>query len=118
VLLNQQNRARWDHLLIRRGLAALHRAQTSGASARQLPPFKPPLPPAMPAAPPLKTPTGRTLPRSTPCLCVWHPHRWSNSTARSPCPCTKARLQALAIVEALLQDKSLQRYHLLHAVHA
>lgn len=27
VLLNQQNRARWDHLLIRRGLAALDRAE-------------------------------------------------------------------------------------------
>ncbi len=31
VLLNDQNRARWDHLLIRRGLAALQRAQNLGA---------------------------------------------------------------------------------------
>src|SRR5215203_2100140 len=31
VLLLDQNRARWDHLLIRRGLAALHRAETLGA---------------------------------------------------------------------------------------
>jgi RNA polymerase sigma factor (sigma-70 family) len=30
VLLNQQNRARWDRLLIRRGLAALARAEASG----------------------------------------------------------------------------------------
>ena len=31
VLLNDQNRARWDQLLIRRGLAALQRAQNLGA---------------------------------------------------------------------------------------
>jgi RNA polymerase sigma-70 factor, ECF subfamily len=33
VLLLDQNRARWDHLLIRRGLAALHRAETLGGTA-------------------------------------------------------------------------------------
>lgn len=32
VLLLDQNRARWDHLLIRRGLAALERAQSLGGS--------------------------------------------------------------------------------------
>ena len=31
ILLLDQNRARWDHLLIARGLAALARAETSGA---------------------------------------------------------------------------------------
>jgi RNA polymerase sigma-70 factor, ECF subfamily len=33
VLLLDQNRARWDHLLIRRGLAALARAEALGATA-------------------------------------------------------------------------------------
>jgi RNA polymerase sigma-70 factor (ECF subfamily) len=32
ILLLDQDRARWDHLLIRRGLAALERAETSGGS--------------------------------------------------------------------------------------
>src|SRR5207248_3840709 len=32
VLLLDQNRARWDHLLIRRGLAALQRAEKLGAA--------------------------------------------------------------------------------------
>ena len=32
VLLLDQNRARWDHLLIRRGLASLQRAQASGGA--------------------------------------------------------------------------------------
>ena len=34
ILLNNQNRARWDQLLIRRGLAALQRAEALGGSAR------------------------------------------------------------------------------------
>jgi predicted RNA polymerase sigma factor len=32
VLLLDQNRARWDHLLVRRGLAALERAERSGGT--------------------------------------------------------------------------------------
>ncbi len=32
ILLLDQNRARWDHLLIRRGLAALHRAEDLGGA--------------------------------------------------------------------------------------
>ena len=32
ILLLEQNRARWDHMLIRRGLAALERAETLGGA--------------------------------------------------------------------------------------
>ena len=32
ILLLDQNRARWDHVLIRRGLAALERAETLGGA--------------------------------------------------------------------------------------
>jgi predicted RNA polymerase sigma factor len=40
VLLNDQNRARWDHVLIRRGLAALERAETLvGADGGLLGPY-------------------------------------------------------------------------------
>lgn len=35
ILLLEQNRARWDHLLIRRGLAALERAEATARSAPQ-----------------------------------------------------------------------------------
>jgi RNA polymerase sigma factor (sigma-70 family) len=34
ILLNEQNRARWDQLLIRRGLASLERAEALGGNAR------------------------------------------------------------------------------------
>jgi len=34
ILLNKQNRARWDQLLIRRGLAALQRAEALGGNVR------------------------------------------------------------------------------------
>jgi len=37
ILLLDQDRARWDRLLIRRGLAALERAETLAASQRRLP---------------------------------------------------------------------------------
>jgi predicted RNA polymerase sigma factor len=40
VLLSDQDRTRWDHLLIRRGLAALDRAQTlAGSSVHALGPY-------------------------------------------------------------------------------
>ena len=37
VLLLDQNRARWDHLLIRRGLAALARAEALASTSKRMP---------------------------------------------------------------------------------
>jgi RNA polymerase sigma factor (sigma-70 family) len=117
VLLNQQNRARWDHLLIRRGLAALHRAKTLA-----------------------QAPGSYTLQAAIAachaCAPTAEDTDWAHIAALyaqlmcvAPSPVVELNravavsmhqgpAAALAIVEALLLDKSLQRYHLLHAVYA
>ncbi len=65
ILLFDQNRARWDHLLINRGLGRSWRApQTLGAYLAPTP-SKPPSPPATPAPPWQTPPTGRASPPST-----------------------------------------------------
>ncbi|MEI9900371.1 MAG: DUF6596 domain-containing protein [Hyphomicrobium sp.] len=58
ILLLDQNRARWDHLLIRRGLAALQRANALTPDP-ELTPCRPPSPPAMPARARPRRPIGR-----------------------------------------------------------
>jgi RNA polymerase sigma factor (sigma-70 family) len=117
VLLNQQNRARWDHLLIRRGLAALHRAKTLA-----------------------QAPGSYTLQAAIAachaCAPTAEDTDWAHIAALyaqlmcvAPSPVVELNravavsmhqgpAAALAIVEALLLDKSLQRCHLLHAVYA
>ncbi len=65
--LTEQNRARWDQLLIRRGLEALARAQALNAGSRTatVPTCcRPRWPPAMRAPPARPTPTGRASPGS------------------------------------------------------
>ena len=64
ILLLDQDRARWDQLLIRRGLAALERAEALGG-ARGPTPCRPRSPPATPGRAPPTTPTGRASPPST-----------------------------------------------------
>jgi predicted RNA polymerase sigma factor len=117
VLLYQQNRAHWDHLLIRRGLAALQRAhaltQAPGSYTLQ----------AAIAACHARAPRAEDT-------------DWAHIAALyamlmgvAPSPVVELNravavsmhqgpAAALPIVEALLLDKTLQRYHLLHAVHA
>ena len=116
VLLNQQNRARWDHLLIRRGLAALGRAEGLGQSpgSYQLQ--------ATIAACHARAPTAEDtdwariaalyarLSRVAPSPVVELNRAVAVSMHQGP-------VAALAIVETLLQDKAFGRYHLLHAVH-
>jgi RNA polymerase sigma factor (sigma-70 family) len=117
VLLYQQNRAHWDHLLIRRGLAALQRAhaltQAPGSYTLQ----------AAIAACHARAPKAEDT-------------DWAHIAALyaqlmgvAPSPVVdlnravavamhQGPAAALPIVEALLLDKTLQRYHLLHAVYA
>lgn len=117
VLLSQQNRSSWDHLLIRRGLAALERAKRLG-----------------------QAPGSYTLQASIAACHARAPTAedtdWARITALyaqlmqvAPSPVVELNravavsmhqgpAAGLAIVETLLQDKTLQRYHLLHAVHA
>ncbi|OQW88289.1 MAG: RNA polymerase subunit sigma-24 [Rhodoferax ferrireducens] len=117
VLLNQQNRARWDHLLIRRGLAALECAERLGQA-----PGSYTLQAAI-AACHARAPTAEDT-------------DWAHMAALyaklmrvAPSPVVELNravavamhqgpAAGLAIVDTLLQDKTLQRYHLLHAVHA
>ncbi len=116
VLLTQQNRARWDHLLIRRGLAALDRApslaQAPGSYQLQ----------AAIAACHACAPTAEDtdwariaalyamLMRVAPSPVVELNRAVAVSLHQGPAA-------GLAIVESLLQDQAFQRYHLLHAVH-
>ena len=84
IPLTEQDRARWDHLLIRRGLDALARAEAL-AKWRAAPMCcKPRSPPATPARAGPPIPTGRALPRSMTGCASWRPRPWSISIARSP----------------------------------
>jgi len=117
VLLNQQNRAHWDHLLIRRGLAALERAERLGQA-----PGSYTLQAAI-AACHARAPTAEDT-------------DWARIAALyaqlmqvAPSPVVQLNravavamhqgsAAGLALLDTLLQDSSLQSYHLLHAVHA
>ena len=85
VLLLDQDRARWDQLLIRRGLAALERAEGLNAvQGRTLAPMfcKPRSPPAMPERGARSRPTGRKSWDSIQSSERSRRHRWWNLIAR------------------------------------
>jgi predicted RNA polymerase sigma factor len=115
VLLNQQNRSRWDHLLIRRGLAALARAealnQPLGSYRLQ----------AQIAACHARAPSAEVT--------DWHriAALYAQLMRVAPSPVVELNravavgmaegaAAGLAIVETLMQDKALQRYPWLRAV--
>ncbi|MDO9568415.1 MAG: sigma factor [Hydrogenophaga sp.] len=115
VLLNQQNRARWDHLLIRRGLAALARAE-----ALNQPPGSYRLQ-AQIAACHARAPSADAT--------DWHriAALYAQLMRVAPSPVVELNqavavgmaegpAAGLAIVETLQQDKALQRYPWLQAV--
>lgn len=117
VLLNQQNRARWDHLLIRRGLAALDRAESLGQA---------------PGSYTLQAEIAACHARAlTAADTDWAriAGLYANLMHVAPSPVVELNravavsmhegpAAGLAIVDTLLQNNTLQRYHLLHAVHA
>ena len=115
VLLNQQNRARWDHLLIRRGLAALERAEALGPSAGSY------RLQAEIAACHARSPTAEAtdwpriaalyarLMRVAPSPVIELNRAVAVGMSEGPAA-------GLTIVETLMQDKALPRYHWLHAV--
>ena len=85
VLLMAQNRGRWDHLLIRRGLAAPARAGPvcgERRAARAPMRCRPPSPPAMHAPARRTRPTGRASWRSTTRWRRPRLRRWWRSTAQ------------------------------------
>jgi RNA polymerase sigma-70 factor (ECF subfamily) len=116
ILLNEQNRALWDQLLIRRGLAALERATTLGGT------FGPYVVQGMIAAC-----HARAL---TPADTDWTriAALYSQLAAVRPSPVVELNRAVavsmafgpqagLAILAPLISEPSLQRYHLLPAVH-
>jgi RNA polymerase sigma-70 factor (ECF subfamily) len=115
VLLMDQDRTRWDHLLIRRGLAALERIDQLGGTAGPYA-LQDAIAASTVAPPPPMTPTGSAWPRST--------TAWLRS---SPSPVVElnrgvAVAQAfgpqagLDIVLPLFDVAELRQYHLLPAV--
>ena len=78
ILLLDQNRAQWDQLLIRRGLAALARAEALGGSRGAGMRCRPRSPPVMRARAPPERPTGRASPRCTRRWPRWHGRRSSS----------------------------------------
>ena len=109
VLLLDQDRARWDQLLIRRGLAALARAERAEEPGARCGPVRTvagvPSPPAMLAPPGRRhrlEPHRRALRRprpSSPRL------RWSSSTGRSPSRWRPGPRPACELVDALVADR-------------
>ena len=95
ILLLEQNRARWDQLLIRRGLAALARAeaahQGSWHRARGLTRSRPPSPPVMPERARRTRPTGRASSGFYGALADVSRHRSWSSTARWRWRCCSVR---------------------------
>ena len=85
VLLPDQDRRRWDRLLIRRGLAALA-TRAPGARRRRSARTRcrPRSRPATPGRRPPRTPTGPASPRCTRCSGTSRRRRSSSSTARWP----------------------------------
>ncbi len=75
VLLLEQNRARWDQLLINRGLAALERAEALGGAPGRTG-CRPRSPPATPGPVPRRRPTGYASPPSTRCSAGSRRPRW------------------------------------------
>ena len=116
VLLMDQDRRRWDRLLINRGLASLDRARqltdAPGPYALQ----------AAIAACHARAPFVRsrpTGPRSCGCTTCWPwrcRHRSSSSTAPWRCRWPRGPTPALVIVDELGDAGALDGYHLLHSV--
>lgn len=117
VLLPEQNRARWDQLLIRRGLAALNRAETLGGARG---------PYALQAATAACHARARTADQTDwPRIAALY----GELAQRTPSPVIELNravavsmasgpAAGLGIVDRLVADGSLQRYHLLPSVRA
>ncbi len=86
VLLKDQNRARWNRMLITRGTAALTRADAVASGPRGRTSSRRPSPPATRTPTATRRPTGTASPPSTACSPPARRPRWSSSTGRSPSP--------------------------------
>ena len=116
VLLDDQDRATWDALLIRRGLASLDRAMALGRPDRALRDPGPDrrLPRPRRAAP--RRPTGPRSPGGTTCWLRSATTRWSRSTGPWPTAAPTARRPGLAILDAVAGHAALAGSHLVPSV--
>jgi len=114
ILLLDQDRSRWDQLLIRRGLAALERA---GKLAGTPGPYasRPPSPPATPEPTSPKPPTGPASSTSTPSWPISHPPIVELNRAVAVAMAF-GPAAGLELIDALASEPALKSYHLLPAV--
>ena len=116
ILLLDQDRSLWDQLLIRRGLAALERAEATRRRSPAPTRSRPRSPPVMPGRSTRRRRTGRGSPRST-----------TSSPSVMPSPVVELNravavamafgpAAGLELVDALTAEPSLRGYHLLPSV--
>ncbi len=117
VLLEHQDRARWDAAMIRSGSAELRRAERAG-SARRPTSCRPRSPSCTPALPASRPPTGRGWPGSTPSLPEITPSPVIDLNHAAAVSMADGPAAGLALVDALAAEGALDRYHLLHAARA
>ena len=117
ILLLEQNRGRWDQLLIRRGLTALGRSEAlrTSLAARPAPTCcKPRSPHATRGHARGRTDWPRIAGLYATLAVV--PSPIIGSTAPSPCRWRPARRRGLALVDTLASEPALEKYHLLPSV--
>jgi uncharacterized protein YdhG (YjbR/CyaY superfamily) len=117
VLLLDQDRARWDRLLIRRGLAALERARGAGRRARARTRCRPRSPPAMRGRARPRTPTGPRIAALYDALAQVAPSPVVELNRAVAARWHTVRPSGLELVDALLDARTRPaRYHLLPSV--
>ena len=118
ILLLDQDRRRWNQLLIQRGLTALARAERLRPRARARTRCKRRSPRAMPARGRPIRPTGSASRRSTTSSRRSCRRRSSSSIARSRTGWRSARSKGLEVVEPLVGNPALSEYPYLPGVRA
>ena len=115
VLLLDQDRARWDQLLIRRGLAALARAEALGG-ARGRTRCRPRSPPATRGRAPPRRPTGPRIAALYDALAQLTPSPVVELNRAVAVAMAFGPAAGLELVDALTSEPSLEGYHLLPSV--
>ena len=116
ILLLEQDRARWDQLLIRRGLAGAANAPRRWAARWARTPCRPPSPPATPAPAPATRRTGPASPRSTRALAQVTPSPVVELNRAVAVSMALGPAAGLELVDMLIEEPSLKSYHLLPSV--
>ena len=116
VLLLDQDRARWDHVLVRRGLAALERAEALTAARAVRTRCRPRSPPVTPGRGRPRRPTGRASPALYGALARLAPSPVVELNRAVAVAMAFGPAAGLELVDALGAEPSLRGYHLLPSV--